>query len=63
LIYDAKFGIVDILRFFTSNPLKNLENLALKGDAGKLLQKIIREYAAYHLDASDLKSEELIDNK
>ena len=63
LIYDVKFGIVDILRFFTSNPLKNLEKLALKGDAGKLLQKIIREYAAYHLDASDLKSEELVDNK
>jgi len=63
LIYDVEFGIVDILRFFTSNPLKNLENLALKEDAGKLLQKIIREYAAYHLDASDLKSEGLVDNK
>ena len=60
LIYDVKFGIVDILRFFISNPLKNLENLALKKDAGSLLQKIIREYAAYYLDASDLKSETLI---
>lgn len=60
LIYDVKFGIVDILRFFISNPLKNLENLALKKDAGSLLQKIIREYAAYYLDASDLKSESLI---
>jgi len=60
LIYDAGFGIVDILRFFISNPLKNLENIALKEDAGRLLQTIIREYAAYHLDASDLKSEELI---
>ena len=60
LIYDVKFGIVDILRFFISNPLKNLENLALKKDAGSLLQKIIREYAAYYLDESDLKSETLI---
>ncbi len=60
LIYDIKFGILDILRYFTVNPLKKLENIALKEDAGKLLQKIIREYAAYYLDASDLKSEKLI---
>ena len=43
-----------------ANPLKKLENIALKEDSGKLLQKIIREYAAYYLDASDLKSEKLI---
>lgn len=60
LIYDVKFGILDILKYFITNPLKKLENLALKEDAGKLLQKIIREYAAYYLDASDLKSEKLI---
>ena len=60
LIYDAEFGIVDILKYFTVNSLKNLKNLALREDTGKLLQKIIREYAAYHLDASDLKSEKLV---
>lgn len=60
LIYDIKFGILDILKYFTVNPLKKLENIALKEDAGKLLQEIIREYAAYYLDASDLKSEKLI---
>ena len=60
LIYDIKFGILDILKYFTVNPLKKLENIALKEDAGKLLQEIIREYAAYYLDASDLKSETLI---
>ena len=32
----------------------------MKEDAGRLLQEIIREYAAYYLDASDLKSEKLI---
>ena len=57
MIYDAEFGIVDILKYFTVNSLKNLKNLALREDTGKLLQKITREYAAYHLDASDLKSE------
>ena len=60
LIYDAEFGIVDILKYFTVNSLKNLKNLALREDTGKLLQKITREYAAYHLDASDLKSEKLV---
>ena len=47
-------------KYFTINSLKNLKNLALKEDTGRLLQKLIREYAAYHLDASDLKSEKLI---
>lgn len=60
LIYDAKFGIVDILEYFRTNSLKNLKNMALREDTGKLLQKIVREYAAYHLDVSDLKSEKLI---
>ena len=60
LIYDPEFGIVNILKYFTINSLKNLKNLALKEDTGRLLQKLIREYAAYHLDASDLKSEKLI---
>ncbi|MFR6259072.1 MAG: hypothetical protein ACLULK_09870, partial [Anaerovoracaceae bacterium] len=60
LIYDVKFGIVDILEYFRINSLKNLKNMALKEDTGKLLQKIIREYAAYHLDVSDLKSEKLV---
>lgn len=60
LIYDVKFGIVDILEYFSAHSLINLENLALKEEAGKLLQKIIREYAAYYLDASELKSEKLV---
>lgn len=60
LIYDVKFGILDILKYFMANPLRKLENIALREDAGRLLQKIIREYAAYYLDASDLKSEKLI---
>lgn len=60
LIYDVKFGIVDILKYFKVNPLKKLENLALKEETGKLLQTVVREYAAYYLDTSDLKSEKMI---
>ena len=60
LIYDDGFGIVNILRYFTVNPLKSIENLALKGDAGRLLQKLVRDYAAHYLDISELKSEKLV---
>ncbi|MBQ4596468.1 MAG: hypothetical protein IJB14_05795, partial [Firmicutes bacterium] len=60
LIYDAGFGIVNILRYFTVNPLKSIEKLALKEDAGRLLQRLVREYAAHYLDISELKSEKLV---
>ena len=60
LIYDAKFDIVNILKFFTANSLKRIENLALREETGKLLQQIVREYAAYYLDASGIRSEQLL---
>jgi len=60
LIYQAGFDIVNIIKFFAVNSLKTIENLALKEETGKRLQQIIREYAAYYLDASGIKSEELL---
>lgn len=60
LIYDAKLGIINILRYFTVNSLKSIENLALKEETGRLLQKLVRDYAAYYLDVSELKSEKLV---
>lgn len=60
LIYDAGFGIVNILRYFTVNPLKSIENIVLKEDAGRMLQQLVRRYAKQHLDISELKSEKLI---
>lgn len=60
LIYSTEFDIMNALRFFNSNPLKKLENIALNENAGKLLQKILRDYAAYHLEASNIKSESMI---
>lgn len=60
LIYDAKLGIINVLRYFTVNPLKSIENLALKEETGRLLQKLVRDYAAYYLDVSELKSEKLV---
>lgn len=60
LIYDAGFGIVNILRYFTVNPLKSIENIALKEETGKRLQQVVRAYAAHYLDISELKSEKLV---
>ena len=60
LIYSTKFGIVNVLKYFRANPMRSLEGIALREDTGKELQKLIRAYAAYYLEASDLKSEELI---
>ena len=60
LIYHVSFDIINALKFINVNPLKKLENIALNEDTGRTLQKIIREYAAYHLDASNIKSESMV---
>lgn len=60
LISCTKFDIVKVLNFFLVNPLKKLENIALTEEMGKVVQKLIREYAAYHLDISEIKSEKLL---
>ena len=60
LIYKDAFGIIDILKYFAAVPLKKLEKIALNEATGKELQHWIREYAAYYLDVSNIKSEKLI---
>lgn len=60
LIYCGEFGIVEAIEFFVHHPLKKLENIALSEEMGKLLQHLVREYAAYHLDIRDMKSEKLV---
>ncbi len=60
LIYQSEFGIIGVLKYFSANPLKKLKNVALNESTGKLLQQILREYAAYYLDVSDIKSEKMI---
>lgn len=64
LIYDINFGIVEVLKFFSDNPLKSLERLALDESLFKKVHGLIRAYVSYHLDVGRLKSEEfLIDLK
>lgn len=60
LISCGKFDIVKVLNYFLVNPLKKLENIALTEEMGKQVSRLLREYAAYHLGISDLKSEKLL---
>ncbi len=60
LISAGRFDIVKTVRFFIDNPLKKLENIALNEETGTVLQKMVREYAAFHLDISELRSEKLV---
>lgn len=60
LIFCGNFDIVKVLNYFLVNPLKKLENIALNEETGRLVQRLVREYAAYHLDISDIKSEKLV---
>lgn len=57
LIYDVNFGIIEVINYILSNPLKNLENLALNEKTQEKLIQIIRSYIAYHLGIKELKSE------
>lgn len=57
LIYDMNFDIVNILRFFSKNPLKNLENLGLDDGLAVAMQGLLKKYTAHHLGINDLKSE------
>ena len=57
LIYEVGLGIIDILKYFIRNPLRNLEKIALEPEVLKKLRQIINNYIKYHLEIGDLKSE------
>ncbi|NCB41516.1 MAG: DNA repair protein RecO [Clostridia bacterium] len=60
LIFPIEMGIIDILKYMFDNPLRSLENLALKEDVQRRAEKIMKAYIAYHLGIEGLKSEALI---
>ena len=57
LIYETKFDIVNILKYFMKTPLSGFEKIALDEVAAKALQDILRAYMSYYLDIGTLKSE------
>ena len=60
LIYSLDFGIVDVLKYLLSNPMKNLEKVALDEEVYRKLHRIIRNYLDYHMGIGSLKSEGFI---
>lgn len=60
LIYRVDFDIVNVLKFMLIHPLEDLRNLAVKEELGRYLRKLVLDYAKYHLDIGDLKSESFI---
>lgn len=67
LIYDANFGMIDIIKYFDKKPFKEFEKLNLKEETASKLQKVIKDYIAFHFDLREMKSETLlniaVDNK
>jgi DNA repair protein RecO (recombination protein O) len=57
LIYEPKFAIVDVLKYFQKHPLSAFRKLALDDQTLKMLQPIMQQYLTYHLDIRELKSE------
>ena len=57
LIYETNFAIVDILGYFQKHPLSAFRKLALEEKTLEKLQRIMKQYLAYHLDVKELKSE------
>ena len=57
LIYQPKFDIVNILKYFLKTPLHAFEKIALDEATAKDLQGILRNYMSYYLDIGTLKSE------
>ena len=60
LIYQPKFDIVNILKYFLKTPLHAFERIALDEATAKDLQGILRNYMSYHLDIGTLKSESFL---
>ena len=57
LIYDLNFDIVDVLKYFSKNPLKSLENLGIDDGLTLTLENVLKKYVSHHLDIKNLKSE------
>mgnify|MGYP000850146791 CR=1 FL=1 len=63
LIYQPKFDIVNILKFFLKTPMGAFEKIALDEKAAEELQQILRKYISYHLDIGTLKSESIFEGE
>lgn len=59
LIYDVKFDIIEAVKYFQKTPFRRFKNIALKREDAIRIQRILREYMAYHMDIAELMSDSL----
>jgi len=57
LIFELSDGIINVMRYIQTHPLRNLDGLALPEQSEKLLKQILKSYFSYHLGIEKLKSE------
>ena len=60
LIFELSDGIINVMRYIQTHPLRSLEGLALPDQSEKVLKQILKAYYSYHLGIENLKSEGLL---
>lgn len=63
LIYMVDFGIIKTIEYYKNHGLRTFEKVALKDDQARLLQGIVRQFMAEHLDIRHLRSEGFLDEE
>lgn len=63
LLYGARFDIIALLRYLKTAGLAELAKLDLDADACWALEKLLRDYYAYHLDIRNVKSVSLLNEE
>lgn len=61
LIYKSDSDIIKKVVFIAKNPIRAMEKIYLEDEPLSAIKTLIRSFTKYHLDISDLKSEQLID--
>jgi len=59
LIFEVSDGIINVMQYIQTHPLRSLDGLALPAQSEKLLKQILKSYYSYHLGIENLKSEGL----
>lgn len=60
LIYKSDSDIIEKIVFISRHSIRDMEKIYLETDSLKKMNSLIRGYTKYHLDISDLKSEQII---
>ncbi len=55
----VKFDIIEAVKYFQKTPFRRFKNIALRREDAIRIQRILREYMAYHMDIAELMSDSL----